>query len=261
LGKQGLKQTYDELWGYALLKDAARVIAVSRMEAEQYVGSGVNGGKVETIPHGLDLSAFDKLPARGAFRRRHGLEDQRIILYLGRVHRIKGLDLLVRAFRELTKSTGSLRLVIAGPDAGYLSTLKKLVADLGVSTKVLFTGPIYGQQKLEAYVDADVYVLPSYYEIFSITVLEACACGTPVVVTDTCGLADVVDGRGGVVAPCDEKRLADAVLTILSDDGLRKQLGDGGKRLVREGFGLVRMATDLERVYEQATRGSVQLRG
>jgi len=256
LGKKYLKQTFDNLWGYRLLNDAARLIAVSRMEAEQYRAIGVKGGRVETVPHGLDLSVFDKLPARGRFRQRHGLDNRRIILSLGRLHRIKGLDLLVRAFAELTKSTGNVRLVIAGPDAGYLPFLKKLVADLGVRKKILFTGPIYGQQKLEAYVDADVYVLPSYYEIFSVTVLEACACGTPVVVTDRCGLADVIEGHAGVVAPCDEKRLASAILSILSDDEFGKQLSTGGRRLVREGFSLAEMAENLERVYLQASRGS-----
>jgi len=251
MGKHLLKRTFDELWGYHLLKDAARLIAVSEMEAEQYANMGVSSSRVETIPHGLDPALFDKLPARGRFRRRRGLDNQRIVLYLGRLHPVKGLDLLARAFAELTKSTRSVALVIAGPDAGCLSPLKKLVADLGVSNEVLFTGPIYGQEKLEAYVDADVYVLPSYYEIFSMTVLEACACGTPVVVTDRCGLADALDGHAGIVSPCDEKQLAEAILRILSDEKLCRQLGEGGKRLVRERFSLAEMTGRLERAYRE----------
>ncbi|GAI33437.1 unnamed protein product, partial [marine sediment metagenome] len=86
-------------------------------------------------------------------------------------------------------------LVFVGPDDGYLPALKKLVKELMIEEKVLFTGPLFGKEKLEAYVDADVYVLPSSYEIFGLTVLEACACGTPVVVTEACGLANWVDQR------------------------------------------------------------------
>lgn len=256
IGRQVLKQRYDELWGCTLLKDAARVIAVSKTEAEQYANAGVSEDRVETIPHGLNLRVFDNLPAKGRFRRKHALDDQKIILYLGRLHQLKGLDLLAKAFAELTESTRSVTLAVAGPDAGYLTPLKKLVADLGVSNKVVFCGPIYGQQKLEAYVDADVYVLPSYYEIFSMTVLEACACGTPVVVTDRCGLANAVDGHAGVVSPCDEKQLAEAILRILSDERLGRQLGEGGKQLVRERYSLEEMTKQLERVYQEAAQGS-----
>ena len=73
--------------------------------------------------------------------------------------------------------------MIVGPDEGFLPLLKKLITDLDIEDKVLFTGPLYGQEKFSAYIDADVYVLPSVYEIFGITVLEACACGTPVIVS------------------------------------------------------------------------------
>lgn len=258
LGKQLLKQIYDGFWGYALLKGAARLIAVSEMEAQQYEDAGMGRERIETIPNGLDLSPFQNLPSRGGFRRRHGLDDEGIVLYVGRLHQIKGLDLLARSFAELAQSTDNVRLVIVGPDAGYSSTLKKLVADLGISDRVLFTGPLYGQEKLEAYVDADVYVLPSYYEIFSMTLLEACACGTPVVVTDRCALADVVDGQAGLVTPCDEKRLAKEVSHILGDDSLSKQLGAGGRQLVQQRYGLAKMAERLESVYMQAARDSIR---
>jgi glycosyltransferase involved in cell wall biosynthesis len=219
--KQRLKQLYDKAWGYRLLRDTARVIAVTAVEAGQYRNMGVGEDRIETIPHGINLAEFDSLPERGVFRREHGLDgNQRIILYLGRLHRIKGLDLLIQAFTGLSQQVGDARLVIAGPDDGYLRKLNRLISESGVAEKVLLTGPLYGPDKLKAYVDADVYVLPSVYEIFGITVLEACACGTPVVVTDRCGLAGVIDGRVGLAVPYDAGRLQEALQRLLNDAGV-----------------------------------------
>ncbi|MFC1914421.1 glycosyltransferase [Chloroflexota bacterium] len=251
ISRKVLKQVYDNLWGYRLLKDAARVIAVTPAEAEQYRGMGISENKIEIVPHGVDLAEFADLPQRGEFRSKYGLDsDQRIVLYLGRVHEIKGLDILAQAFADLAENMSDTRLVIAGPDDGYLSALKKLTADLGIADRVLFTGPLYGQEKLKAYVDADVYVLPSVYEIFGITVLEACACGTPVIVTDCCGIAGAIDGQAGLVIPHDKDRLLDALQHLLNDDKLRQKFGERGKALVQEKFDWEKIAGQVERIYQ-----------
>jgi len=221
------------------------------MEAEQYKGMGVSEDKIEIIPYGIDLSVFDNLPERGEFRRKYDLGSaQRIILYLGRIHQIKGLDLLAQAFTDLSKALSNIKLVIVGPDDGYLPALKKLITDLGINDKVLFTGPLYRQGKLEAYVDADVYVLPSIYEIFSITLLEAFACGTPVIATDRCGIADVINGQAGLVVPYDKEQLQQALLHMLDDHKMRLQFSERGKLLVREKFDWEKIAEQVERVYE-----------
>lgn len=247
-----LKRVFDAIWGHGILRDATRVVAASRMEASQYKSIGVDENKVEIVPFGIDLSEFDNLPERGKFRRKYSLDaNQRIILYLGRIHKIKGLDLLAKAFADLSKPLSNIKLVIVGPDDGYLPTLKKLVADLEISDKVLFTGPLYGQEKLKAYVDADVYVLPSFYEDFGVTVLEACACGTAVIVTDRCGTADVIDGQAGLVVPHDREQLQHALLHILRNDKLRLQFGEKGRLLVREKFTWEKIAEQVERVYKE----------
>jgi glycosyltransferase involved in cell wall biosynthesis len=190
------------------------------------------------------------LPQKGEFRRKYGLDDnERVILYLGRIHKIKGLDLLARAFADLSKSLNDIKLVIVGPDGGYLPSLKKLVGELKIRNKVLFTGALYGQDKLEAYTDADIYVLPSFYETFPNTVLEACACGTPVVLTDRCGIADVINGRAGLVVSYDAGQLQQALLHILGDDELRRKFGEKGKLLVREKFNWEKIAEQVESVY------------
>jgi len=249
--KRWLKMIFDMTWGRRILKDASKVFALTPIEAGQYKSMDVSEHKIEIIPNGLALSEFDDLPDRGEFRKKHGLDaNQKIILYLGRIHKIKGLDILGEAFANLSSSLNDVELIIAGPDDGYLTYLKKLVTDLSMAGKVLFTGPLHGREKLSAYVDADIYVLPSFYEIFGITVLEACACGTPVVVTDRCGIADVIDGEAGLVVPYDKEQLQRALLKILSDEELGQRLGEKGKSMVRERFNWEKIAEQMEGVYQ-----------
>jgi glycosyltransferase involved in cell wall biosynthesis len=247
-----LKQAYDTLWGYQLLSDASKVIALNKTEAEQYKSMGVGKDKIEIIPNGIDLSEFQNLPRRGQFREKYGLDaNQKIILYLGRIHKIKGLDLLVEAFVELIKKFHDVKLAIVGPDDGYLPIIKKRIDELGISSKVLLTGHLHERERLTAYVDADVYVLPSVYDISPSTVLEACACATPVIITSSCGLANwVEDYHAGYVVPHDKDQLQQALSVILIDEKLRQQLGNQARRLVEEQFDWNKIANQVEATYE-----------
>ena len=245
-----LKKMFDLLFGYRMLHDADMLIARNKREVEQYKNMGVDEDKIEIVPAGIDLSEYVDLPKRGEFRNKYSIkDDEKIILYLGRIHKIKGIDLLVEAFADLIKELDNVRLVIAGPNDGFLSPLKKQIKDLKIDDKILLTGPLYGRDKLESYVDADVYVLPSIYEIFGITVLEACACGTPVVVTDRCGIAEIV-GKAGYVVEYDKEQLRDAIFKILNNEELRKKFSERGRKLIEKNFSWNLIAEKMEMLYE-----------
>lgn len=249
--KGWLKRAFDAIWGYRILSGASKLIALTEAEAGQYRSMGVSEAKIEIIPHGIALAEFADLPPKGTFRKKYGLSDsEEIILYLGRIHQIKGIDILVRAFAELSRDGRSTRLVIVGPDDGYLPALKKLITDLKITAKVLLTGTLYGQEKFSAYVDADVYVLPSVYEIFGITALEACACGAPVIVTDRCGIADIIAGEAGLAIPYDKEQLKNNLLKILNDEKLRLQFSEKGKLLVREKLNWEKIIDRVEGIYQ-----------
>lgn len=255
--KQTFKKIFDMFVGYRILSGASKVIALTKTESEQYKKMGIDENKIVIVPNGIDMSEYDNLPERGHFKEKYSIkDDEKVILYLGRVHRIKGVDLLIKAFADLAKGIDDVRLVIVGPDDGLLPALKKQIEYLKIGDRILFTGPLYERNKLEAYVDADVYVLPSVYEIFSVTVLEACACGTPVVVTDRCGIADVIDGEAGFATPYNKDQLRDKIVEILGDEELRLRFGEGGRKLTRKYFSWDTILGRIEGLYMGCIKGA-----
>jgi len=255
-----LKWFYDVLFGYRLLKDASKVIALSEVEAGQYRSMGVPEEKIAIIPNGIDLSEYAELPPKGAFKKKFGIpEDKKIILYLGRIHKIKGIDFLVRAYAHLKNEMHfkDAVLVIAGPDDGYLGEVKSLVQGLDVSNSVLFTGPLYGRDKISAYVDSEVYVLPSRYEAFPMSVLEAYACGKPVIASKVGGVMDlVIEGVTGLLfEPGDVTQLAKSIFLLLDNHEKAEDMGMKGKQFVKENFSIEKVVEKLEKVYEEVVEG------
>ena len=153
---------------------AALLHATSKAEHDDIRRMGLRAS-VAVIPNGIDLP---ELP-----RRDPGSGGRRRLLFLSRIHPKKGVDVLLRAWRNVQKGFEGWDLHITGPDnEGYLGRMKELAADLGAE-RVTFTGPAYGTAKSAAYAEADLYVLPTHSENFGMTVAEALAHGTPAVVT------------------------------------------------------------------------------
>jgi glycosyltransferase involved in cell wall biosynthesis len=260
--KRILKWFYDVLFGFRLLRDASKVVALSRVEANQYRCMGVSEEKIAIIPNGIDLSEYANLPPKGAFKRKFGIpEEKKIILYLGRIHKIKGIDFLIKAYAHLINDMHckDVLLVIAGPDDGYLKEAKSLTSALGISKHVLFTGPLYGQDKLEAYVDSDVVVLPSRYETFPMSVLEAYACGKPVIASKVGGLEDlIINGETGLLFEAGNiKRLTRSIFNLINSDNIAKEMSLKSKNFVRENFTVEKVVEGLEKVYEEVVENRV----
>lgn len=208
------KKLFDTLVGNRIIYNAKRIIASSKIESQYYkkVYPKLNEKIIVRLPNPVNIP---KTPPEGSFRKKWGLKDDQIVLYLGRIHERKGLDLLVRTFNQIKDD--KLKLVIAGPDDHYLKRLKKLISDLGLGDRIILTGPLYGLDKFEVLVDADVFVLPSSseYESFGMAAAEAIACGTPVVVTSNCGVSEWIDSTVGFIVEADEKSIKDAITKIL----------------------------------------------
>jgi glycosyltransferase involved in cell wall biosynthesis len=176
-----------------------------------------------------------------------------VILFLGRLHPIKGVDLLIRAFEIVSKEIDNCVLVIAGPDDGSLSGLKALAEELNLCEKVLFTGPLYDKEKFAVYRDSDIYVLPSYYETFPMTVLEAWEFKMPVVVTENCGIKDLVHDSGQVVQP-NPYDLAAALREYLQLDSLRYRHGQNGYNKLHESLSIQATVENIFNIYQDVIK-------
>jgi glycosyltransferase involved in cell wall biosynthesis len=219
------KRLYHVLWGGKLLANAAALIATSEQEAQELRQGGLEPAKIVLRRNGVEVPA--SLPERGEFRRKFGIDEStKLVLFLGRLSRKKSPDLLLNAFGRATREVlGDAKLVYAGPDSEQLqASLQKQASQLGVADQVLFTGPVYGDEKWMAYRDADVFVLPSQNENFGNSAAEAMACGVPTVVTENCGIASLTRGVALVVRH-DVAELADALRRFLADSELQRKLG------------------------------------
>jgi glycosyltransferase involved in cell wall biosynthesis len=187
-----LRWLFDIAFGYRILRDASKIIAETEVGVNEYKELGVNQDKIVLISPPFDTEEFSQLPPLGRFRDKYNIKEKHIIMFLGRIHWIKGIDFLVESFYELARLRKDIILAIVGPDDGYKPTLEGLIEKLNLSDKVLFTGFLSGEEKLSALADADVVVQTSRYEQGAWAPFEAVLCNTPIIVTSNSGAGEDV---------------------------------------------------------------------
>jgi len=224
-----LKRMYHHLVGKRLFAGARAVIATSDLEVRELAAAGVAPQKIVLRRNGVESPAA--WPLRGKFRASLDIPEQaRLILFLGRLSPKKSPELLLQAFGNLPERIGehTLILVFAGPDENSMQQhLTTTASRLGISARVKFSGPLYGDDKWAAYRDADVFVLPSLNENFGNTAAEAVAAATPVVVTEQCGIAPLLKDVAGLVAAHDATSIANALELLLRDPQLHAKFVSG----------------------------------
>jgi glycosyltransferase involved in cell wall biosynthesis len=221
------KRVYQSLFGKKMLNGARFLIATSEREADELVSGGIPREKIFLRRNGVEIPA--DLPSRGEFRAKHGIpSNAKVVLYLGRLSAKKSPALLLDAFSalggELLQNTDA-RLVFVGPDDEQLKVgLEQAASRLGVQARVIFAASLFDAAKWEAYRDADIFVLPSQNENFGNTAAEAVAAGTPVVVTEGCGVAPLMANTAGIVVMHDSNAISLALRSLLSDSALHAKL-------------------------------------
>lgn len=245
-----VKSVWDRLFDGDVPRRADRVIATSRAEVRQLLGVGVPAERVVRIPNGLWLEEFTELPARGAFRARHGLGDGPLIAYLGQITPRKGVDHLIAAFGAARggRLPGDARLVVAGAVRGM---------DVPAGPGVFLPGTLEGSERLALLVDADVLVYASSAEVFGLVPWEGLMCGAPVVVGGDCGCGELIAeaGAGLLVTHGDRDALVGAVATLLSDRGAAGAMVDRGRRYAAHHLDQARIAAQHADVYAEVVGG------
>src|SRR5665647_900630 len=250
--KQGAKKLYDYLWGNSLLKDVTKAIAVSDIEARQYAEMRVQKEKILTIPNALNVEEYTTLPQIGHFANKYRLHNKIIILFLGRLHVIKGIEFLLRSYALLSREIQNTVLVIAGPDGGYAKRAKELITALHLQDDVLLLPEYIDKDKLSAYRDATVLVYPSAYEIFGLVPFEAVLCGTPIIITDNCGCSEMVKegGFGYVIQYGDTNGLKDAMAYAIENVDEAQASAKRGAQYVFSNLTWEKIAQRFEEAYE-----------
>jgi D-inositol-3-phosphate glycosyltransferase len=220
-----------------IVSDADRIVAANVVErAELLRDYGAHASRIATIPCGVDTDLFTP-GDRAEARRRLGLDDRPVLLWVGRIAPIKGLDTLLDTVARLREAGRDMRLLVVGGEAdeptnGHETSLRRRIAALGLGESVRFVGPQPQSVLPLYYAAADVTVLPSYYESFGMVALEAMACGSPVIASRVGGLVTTVrDGVTGFLVPDgDVEALAERIETLVGDPELRWRLGREGVR-------------------------------
>lgn len=243
------KRLFAATAGRHMLSAAARVVAVSPTEATQLPALGVDARTIVLIPNPIDEDEFDRIPDGAHFRAVHDLAQRPVVLFLGKLTPRKGVDDLVRAFAALSRPDAVL--VIAGNEMGAGPAIDTAVKSSNLDRRVLRTGLLTGPERLDALAAADVVVYPSREEIFGLVPLEALLCGTPVVVCNDSGCAEVITATGGglIVPPRDPRALSGAIESILSHEHGWRHRARAAGATARRLFGAGVVCRQLEALY------------
>ena len=222
---------------------AQRVIALTAADRRSMLDHyTLPPGKISVVPGGVDLERFQPSDPAAA-RRALGISASKVLLFVGRIQRLKGIDLLLRATARLIADypalADGLRVLIvggrppqdgAGPEADELRRLQRLTQRLGLGARVQFVGAVEQAELPLYYAAADVTVVPSLYESFGLVAVESLACGTPVVASRVGGLTSTVqDGQTGYLIPWRDPALyAERLAALLSDPALRERMRANG---------------------------------
>ena len=223
-----------------VIATADRIIAFSPHERDAMARLyAADANKITLVPCGVDLEVFRPLNQK-AVRSSLGLNGEKILLYVGRVEPIKGLDLLVETAAQMDSEDG-VRMIVVGADVNgdrEMDRVRQLAREKDLEDKIDFVGQVDHDDLPLYYNAADVCVVPSYYESFGLVALESMACGTPVVATRVGGLSTIIHhGRTGYLKSwrCPEA-FANSVEMIISSNGLQQSMGEAARKRA-EGMG------------------------
>ena len=214
---------------------------------------GLPFDKINVIPNGINLNNFTGIDRDYDFRRQYAMDNEKIILYLGRLVYEKGVQNLIAAMPKILNSYHDAKLVIAGK-GGMLDELKAQADYLGISNKVYFAGYMNGKDVERMYKAADISVFPSTYEPFGIVALEGMLAERPIVVSDAGGLGEIVEHRvTGMKSYCgNPNSIADSILELLFNPELCDNIVKNAKIKVKENYNWQKIAQDTHFTYQKA---------
>ena len=208
---------------------------------------GFEHPNVKIIPNGMNLQDFSILPTKGTFRDKFQIpNDKKIILFMSRINLKKGLDLLLPAFQEVTSQRSDCLLILAGSDDGYLSETQRFIKEKSLEKSIKLVGMLTGNDKLAALADADIFVLPSHSEGFSIATLEALISGVPSLLSDRVGFGQAIrETNAAHLVELTEESITKGLIQMLDNQEYCKTLSKNGINLVKNSYDIKLVAKQL----------------
>lgn len=220
---------------------------------------GLPYDKINVIPNGVNLQLFSNINVDYDFRRQYAMDNEKIILYVGRLVYEKGIQNLIAAMPKILDRYHDSKLIICGR-GGMIDELREQVKYLGIDNKVYFAGYCDSKKMQKMYKCADVAVFPSTYEPFGIVAIESMLSGTPTIVSDVGGLNEIVEhGVTGMKSYAgNANSIADSVLALLFDPKLCANISQNAIKKVKENYNWAKITDNTYYVYQLAIGKTVQ---
>ena len=227
------KKIYINLIEKKIIQNSSCLIALTKYESYTFRKYSLKEQRISIIPNGIDITKFS-LNVTNYYD--FLIDDSKIvILFLGRLHPSKGADLLFSAFIKAIVQNDNLRLIMAGPDEyGLTEEFNQKLKDKKLQDYVFFPGIIIGDEKKRLLARADLFVLPSFSEGFSMAILEALASSTAVLISPECNFSEVQSANAGAVITNDVELISNKILELTSNLDTLKKMGENGKQLVKQ---------------------------
>lgn len=235
-----------------LLAGATFIHALTRDE-EDAIRTLDASYSVRVIPNGVFLDAHKPAGTTELLDHLPQLKGRNYILFLGRLHHMKGLDYAVQGFARFARTVPDVDWVVAGPDAGEKQGLLESIQALGIADRVHIVGPLLGSLKDAALRNASCLLQPSRNEGFSMSILEALAAGVPVVISQHCNFDEVADAEVGAVVPLDAQAISDALVTVCTMPEGRIKTARKARQMLAERYNWGRIATAMLNEYGHET--------
>lgn len=248
---RGRKMLMEHLFEHRNLQNAAGIHFTTEEEKE-LASPHTFQRQGFVIPNGINLSDFAQLPSPGEFSELYPeTRGKRCILFLSRLNFKKGLDLLIPAFIDIAREHPDIHLIVAGPDdEGLGEQARQQLCHAKMLNRATFPGMLEGHKKLTAFAAAQFFVLPSYSENFGIAVVEAMACGLPVIISDKVNIwREVQRANAGIIVPCRIPELVSAMKKMLHSDNLT-EIGQNGKTFAAHEFDWNAIGSRLAKMYQ-----------
>ena len=253
-GIREANQKYINDTEWMLTYESTEVIVNSNyMKSELQRLFGLPFEKINVVPNGVNITNYSGIERDYNFRRKFALDNEKIILFMGRLVYEKGVQYLIGAMPKILEHYHDAKLVIAGR-GGMIDELKQEVYNLGIQDKVCFAGYLNGKDVGKMYKAADISVFPSIYEPFGIVALEAMLAEIPIVVSDIGGLNEIVEHKQtGMKSYCgNSNSIADSILELLFDHQLCANIVKKAKIKVRNEYNWNKIAQDTHFTYQKA---------